>query len=89
MTENEPIARQLRRRRAAAVRCEPLIDGRRDPLELPRQPTPDVRELDSWGAALAHLRAAGLAGLPPADVRRALAARADRYAAVLPRRPAA
>lgn len=85
----EPIGAQLRRRRAAAARLPQLHDGRRDPLELPRQPTPDVRELDSWACALAHLRDAGLAGLPPASVRRAMASHGDRYAAVLPKRPAA
>lgn len=79
---------QLRRRRAASYRCPPLADGRRDPLELPDQPPPEVRELDSWAAALAHLRAAGLAGLPPAEVRRAMASHGARYASVLPRRAA-
>jgi hypothetical protein len=28
---------QLRRRRGAAHRCEPLDDGRQDPLDLPRR----------------------------------------------------
>lgn len=89
MSDPEPIGPQLRRRRAASLRCESLPDGRRDPLELPGQTTPDVAELDSWAAALAHLRDSGLAGLPPAAVRRAMASHGRRYAAVMPKRPAA
>lgn len=46
------IAAQLRRRRAASWRCEPLADGRRDPWpELPREHYWTDRELDarrSW-----------------------------------------
>ena len=79
--------RQLRRRRAASRRCERLADGRRDPLEpLPAAP-PTLAELDAWAAAIAHLRMCGLVGLPPAEVRRALAAHAD--GPLLPRRRSA
>jgi hypothetical protein len=71
------IADQLRRRRVASLRCEPMADGRRDPwsrrgihAELSSE-----RELNSWARALAHLGDVGLVGLPPAYVRRALAER--------------
>lgn len=87
----EPVARQLDRRRAGAARCEPMQhDGRRDP-HRPIRPddSQNVGELDAWARALAHLQSVGLAGLPPAPVRRALAAFPERYGAVLPRRPAA
>ena len=76
------IAEQLDRRRLAERRDSP-IPKRRD-----RQPA-DPRELDSWARALAYLDGVGLPGLPPANVRRALAADPERYAAVLPRRTAA
>ena len=33
MIDSDPIARQLRRRRAAALRCPPLESGHRDPLD--------------------------------------------------------
>lgn len=86
---DEPIARQLDRRRAAALRCAPLEDGRRDPF----QPAPSQRlgwaELDRCAAALLHLQRAGLLGLPSPDVAQALARHPDRYGDVLPRRSAA
>ena len=86
----EPAARQLDRRRTAAARCRPLDDGRRDPHSLTRGDEPiGVGELDSWARALAHLQTVGLVGLPPAPVRRALAAFPERYSDVLPGRPVA
>lgn len=39
-----PVATQLRRRRAAAVRCEPLSDGRRDPW-TPKRGSAELRTL--------------------------------------------
>ncbi|MFQ1002610.1 hypothetical protein [Modestobacter sp. SSW1-42] len=85
----ERLSLQLRRRRAGAARCEPLPDGRRDPFE----PVPDTRrgwsELDRCAAALLYLQRQGLPGLPSPDVAQALARYPERYAAVLPRRPAA
>lgn len=80
----------LRRRRAAALRCEPLPgDGRRDPLEPLELEHLGWSELDRWAATLLHLSRAGLPGLPPADVARALARHPERYRDVLPQRPAA
>ncbi len=74
------IAAQLRRRRLASLRCEPLTDGRRDPLQPIRDTGPaEVGDLEAWMRALEYLRAAGLVGLPPAHVRRSLAALPERY----------
>jgi hypothetical protein len=88
----EPVARQLDRRREAKARLPRLSDddSRRDPHSPSRRDVPvGVGELDSWARALAHLQSVGLAGLPPAPVRQALAALPERYGPVLPRRPAA
>jgi hypothetical protein len=86
----EHVAGQLRRRHLGAARCEPLSDGRRDPHQPRRDEEPlSVGTLDAWARALAHLQSVGLGGLPPAPVRKALAAFPERYASVLPRRPAA
>lgn len=87
---DEQVARQLDRRRAGAARLPRLDDGRADPHRpLRGDEPPGVGELDAWARALAHLQGVGLAGLPPAPVRRALASFPERYASVLPRRPAA
>lgn len=87
---DEQVARQLDRRRVGAARLPRLDDGRADPHRpLRGDEPPGVGELDSWARALAHLQSVGLAGLPPAPVRRALAAFPERYSSVLPRRPAA
>ena len=67
----QDIPAQLHRRRAASRRCEPLRDGRRDPWSR-RTHGGDLR---SWAAALSHLDSVGLTGLPPEDVRDALAER--------------
>lgn len=75
----------LARRRRAAWRLVPLADGRRDPLDAPSDPAEPAAALDVWAAALAHLKAAGLQGIPPRHVGAALRARPVRYAAVLPR----
>ncbi|MCV2489453.1 hypothetical protein OF117_08735 [Geodermatophilus sp. YIM 151500] len=84
---SDTTAAQLGRRRRAALRCEPLPDGRRDPLNPANDVgLVDVVELDAWARALAHLRTVGLVGLPPAHVRRALGADPRRYGPVLPRR---
>jgi hypothetical protein len=56
----EGIARPLRQRRAASWRCEPLPDGRRDPLDAVHPANWSDDEIDSWTAAVAHLRAQGL-----------------------------
>ncbi len=76
-TERQDVAAQLRRRRQASLRCEPMADGRRDPWTSRRDVHRD-EHLEAWARALAHLRDAGLVGVPPAHVRRALA---DRRAA--------
>lgn len=69
----QDLAAQLRRRRQAALRCEPLQDGRRDPWSCRGQQSD--RDLDAWVRALAHLEEVGLIGLAPAHVRQALASR--------------
>lgn len=48
----------LRRRRAAALRCEPLHDGQRDPWRFTRSISPG--HLDASRAAWAHLAWLGL-----------------------------
>jgi hypothetical protein len=45
----------LRRRRAASLRCPPMPDGRRDPLDDRTLDACSDRELDSWVTAVAHL----------------------------------
>ncbi len=76
----EATPTQLRRRREAARRCSPMTDGRRDPLQPIRDTGPTgVGELGAWTRALEHLRAVGLVGLPPAHIRRSLAALPERY----------
>ncbi len=70
----QDVAAQLRRRRQASLRLEPRADGRRDPW-TPRRDVDADEHLGAWARALAHLRDAGLVGLPPAHVRRALADR--------------
>jgi hypothetical protein len=88
---DEPIARQLERRRSAAARLEPLPhDPRRDPHRPVRDDEPaGVGELDACARAQAYLRSCGLTGLPSASIRRAWAALPERYGSVLPRWPAA
>ncbi len=87
----QDVGAQLRRRRQASLRCEPMADGRRDPWPCRRglhrdvdhhlhddrahQGGRDTTSLEAWVRALAHLRDVGLVGLPPAHVRRALADR--------------
>lgn len=63
----------LRRRRAAFNSCEPLPDGRRDPLADEQPDDWSLHEVDSWGAAAEHLGAHGLYGhwQYPLSVRRA------------------
>lgn len=70
---HESVGCQLRRRRLAARRCEPLPDGRRDPWTC-RGPNAPARteNISAWRRALGHLRDHGLVGLPPAAVREAL-----------------
>jgi hypothetical protein len=76
----ESTPSQVRRRRQERLRCAPLADGRRDPLEpLPGAGSTSVRELQAWARALAHLRDAGLVGLAPAHIRRSLDAFPERY----------
>lgn len=91
-----PTVQPERRRRRAAARCT-VLDGdtRRDPLDPDRRGggPPTGGELDEWAATITHFRRLGLPCLPPADVRAAMYARRERYAAVFPvpagRRPAA
>lgn len=59
------IPAQLRRRRAASRRSEPLESGLRDPLDHPvHEPLTDA-ELDSWRAAWRHLHALELPAVIP------------------------
>ena len=88
-TTPETAGRQLRRRLAAALRCEPLPDGQRDPWRPSGGAPPTTRELDACARAQAYLRSCGVTGLPAERIRRAWAAQPDRYAAVFPRWPAA
>lgn len=81
----ERLSKQLRRRRVAAMRCAPMPDGRRDPLEPEEDPILTRAQLDDWAMTLLHLQRTGERGLPPANVARALAADPQRYADVLPR----
>lgn len=72
-TRQFDIPAQLRRRRSASSRCQPLDNGHRDPLDPPPQSDGTVWDLESWAAAAAHLRAHRLYGRwqLPADVLRA------------------
>ncbi|GEL22752.1 hypothetical protein PSU4_17060 [Pseudonocardia sulfidoxydans NBRC 16205] len=49
----------LRRRQAAALRCEPLDTGHRDPHTDATRDHVDPRTVESWRAAWSHLAAAG------------------------------
>ncbi|MGH3547798.1 MAG: hypothetical protein ACRDQU_06720 [Pseudonocardiaceae bacterium] len=68
------ISAELRRRRVAAARCEPLPDGRRDPADPIDEPLSDA-ELDAWRAAWRHLHRAGLGAIIPTRVLAAAARR--------------
>lgn len=59
------VGAALRRRRVAALRCEPLACGRRDPIERGHDSPID---LWAWRAAADHLAAARLTGIAPAEV---------------------
>lgn len=52
----EPVAVQLERRRAAAVRCAPLADGRRDPWGGRRKPQPGKHLVAEVGKRTVWLR---------------------------------
>ncbi|MGH3798044.1 MAG: hypothetical protein ACRDSP_24575 [Pseudonocardiaceae bacterium] len=58
----EGIPEQLRRRRAASWRCEPLAGGHRDPWADWHAAGWTEAELESWGAAAGHLRGLELFG---------------------------
>lgn len=55
----EPVARQLRRRRAAAWRCAPLSGGRPDPIDLlpwpANQPAEVVEPLSDFANELVQV----------------------------------
>lgn len=71
----QSVPAQLARRRAASWRCEPLDCGRRDPWTHSDRPLTG-RELESWGATVAHLRDHDLYGswqLPASVTTAALA----------------
>lgn len=53
------VAESVRRRRDAALRCEPLEDGRRDPWTF-TAPPPSATSLRGSRAAWEHLRFLGL-----------------------------
>jgi hypothetical protein len=71
------IPAQLRRRRGASYRCEPLPDGHQEPWHYPATEPVSDRELDSWRAAWHHLHAFGLPAVVP---ERVLAAAGSRVA---------
>ncbi|MGH3798481.1 MAG: hypothetical protein ACRDSP_26860 [Pseudonocardiaceae bacterium] len=56
------VPEQLRRRRAASWRCEPLAGGHRDPWADWHAAGWTDAELESWGAAAGHLRGLELFG---------------------------
>lgn len=62
------VPAQLRRRRAASWRCNPLQSGRRDPWHDPPTESVTERELASWRAAWRHLRGCGLPAVVPERV---------------------
>ncbi|MGH3549766.1 MAG: hypothetical protein ACRDQU_17000 [Pseudonocardiaceae bacterium] len=66
-TRHSDIPTQLRRRRAAACRCPPLPDGRRDPLDSADEPITDD-EIDTWRATWLHLHRLDLPAVVPAHV---------------------
>jgi hypothetical protein len=76
-------ARQLRRRREAANRCEPLGCGKhRDPLDhLPAPLNLNARSLAAWRAARDHLAEYGYRAILPAPVARRIGEAPDRDAA--------
>jgi hypothetical protein len=64
----DPIPRQLRRRRAASRRCEPLRSGLRDPADPTPTESVTERELASWRTAWWHLDRLGLPAIIPEKV---------------------
>lgn len=74
---SQSVPAELRRRRAAAWRCEPLADGLCDPLDPCDEPVSDG-ELDSWRAAWSHLDRVGLVAIIPERVL-AAAGHAQRW----------
>lgn len=48
-SDESPLARSLRLRHAARLRCEPMADGRLDVLDLPGQRMPSTFGLDTAG----------------------------------------
>ncbi|MGH3785860.1 MAG: hypothetical protein ACRDRG_04765 [Pseudonocardiaceae bacterium] len=66
--DTEGIPSQLRRRRAASWRLEPLARGYQDPWRYREELTP--RRLAAWRAAWRHLRCHGLQPVVPEQVRR-------------------
>jgi hypothetical protein len=69
------VPRQLRRRRAAASRCEPLPDGRRDPLDDQCDERVTDAVAASWRAAWCHIARAGLHPIIPERVMAAIRGR--------------
>ncbi len=66
-TDPQSVPTQLRRRRAAAWRCEPLVSGLRDPLDPAGEPLTDA-ELASWRVAWLHLAELDLPAIVPPRV---------------------
>jgi hypothetical protein len=64
----QSVAAQLRRRRAASWRCEPLWSGLRDPADLTPAESVTERELASWRTAWWHLDRLGLPAIIPERV---------------------
>lgn len=62
------IPTQLRRRRAAALRCPPMADGHRDPHRDRADDPVTSAEVCSWRAAWRHLHALGYRVDVPARV---------------------
>lgn len=61
-TSSPSVPAQLRRRRAAAWRCEPLADGGRDPWSDQPSRYWTASEVDAWQFAAEHLRGHQLYG---------------------------
>jgi hypothetical protein len=73
--DSNAVARQLRRRRAASYRCEPLDCSCRDPWTCrcyTTEPPLSEHALDGWRDAALKVLSGGQLPLLPIEVRRAL-----------------
>lgn len=74
----DSVGAQLRRRRMASWRCEPLDSGHRDPHHRWRPEKLSAKQLEAVAAAAEHLDAAGLSAIFDVDVLRELWRSGDR-----------